>query len=98
MNDLLTRRRFLSAIAASVVAAGAPLPVGFPVDAADIKWTAPEAFYNVNSGPWKAAVLYDESTETTLMEMLKFAPDEELKDGDVVSIKWSSGRGILEYG
>lgn len=98
MNDLLTRRRFLSAIAASVVAAGAPLPVGFPVDAADIKWTAPEAFYRVNSGPWKAAVLYNKSTETALIETLKFDPDEELEDGDVVSIKWNSGNGIFEYG
>lgn len=30
MQDLLTRRRFLQALAASVVAVGAPLPIGFP--------------------------------------------------------------------
>lgn len=30
MSDLLARRRFLSALAASVVAAGMPLPIGFP--------------------------------------------------------------------
>lgn len=30
MTNTLTRRRFLSALAASVVAAGAPLPPGFP--------------------------------------------------------------------
>lgn len=41
MNDLLTRRRFISALAASVVAVGAPLPIGFPKEAfSDLKWTA----------------------------------------------------------
>lgn len=30
MTDLLTRRRFIAALAASVVAVGAPLPIGFP--------------------------------------------------------------------
>lgn len=30
MSDPLTRRRFIAALAASVVAVGAPLPIGFP--------------------------------------------------------------------
>lgn len=30
MSNYLTRREFFSALAASVVAAGCPLPVGFP--------------------------------------------------------------------
>ncbi len=30
MSDLLTRRRFIAALAASIVAVGAPLPIGFP--------------------------------------------------------------------
>ncbi len=30
MTDFLTRREFISALAASVVAVGAPLPIGFP--------------------------------------------------------------------
>ena len=32
MHDLLSRRRFIQALAASVVAVGAPLPIGFPKD------------------------------------------------------------------
>lgn len=45
MSDLLTRRRFLSALAASVVAAGMPLPIGFPrktvsFDTTDADWEA----------------------------------------------------------
>lgn len=30
MTDPLSRRRFIAALAASVVAVGAPLPIGFP--------------------------------------------------------------------
>jgi len=32
MSNYLTRREFFSALAASVVTAGCPLPVGFPTD------------------------------------------------------------------
>lgn len=37
-TPLLKRRRFLSALAASVVAANCPLPTGFPSDAGNGEW------------------------------------------------------------
>lgn len=42
MTDPLSRRRFLFTLAASVVAIGAPLPIGFPKDVTeiDLVWSA----------------------------------------------------------
>lgn len=45
MTDLLSRRRFIAALAVSVVSVGAPLPIGFPkkgvsFNSIDVKWTA----------------------------------------------------------
>ena len=37
----LTRRHFLAALAASVVAAGAALPIGFPAEFKELKITTP---------------------------------------------------------
>ncbi len=37
MTDLITRRRFFQALAASALAAGVPLPIGFPEG---VKWAA----------------------------------------------------------
>ncbi len=39
MNDLMTRRRFFQALAASALAAGVPLPVGFPREVGGYSWT-----------------------------------------------------------
>jgi len=36
--EFLTRRRFIAALAASVVAAGLPLPVGMPTTTATYTW------------------------------------------------------------
>jgi len=45
MNDLLTRRRFFSVLAASVVASGGLLPIGFPTAGpTNIKFDKWEAF------------------------------------------------------
>lgn len=50
--EFITRRRFLAGLAASVVAAGAPLPAGFPkpqrVQAVPVNWVA--EWENVSPG------------------------------------------------
>jgi len=45
MNNYLTRRKFFCALAAAAVAAGVPLPVGFPTRKLELgEWTAYDAF------------------------------------------------------
>lgn len=48
-DSLLTRRGFIAALAASVVAAGAPLPVGVPKPDA----TKPLRIFSQNGGEWR---------------------------------------------
>ncbi len=59
MSNYLTRREFFSALAASVVVAGCPLPVGFPTD---LIWTAAGA-NPLPPGTYAALILDIETRE-----------------------------------
>lgn len=59
----LTRRRFFQALAASVVAAGLPLPIGMPVEAAAPKVMPARPILTINKMPRFVRQIVDENPE-----------------------------------
>ena len=72
-RTLLTRRRFFQALAASALAAGVPLPVGFPKNAFGRTELAPVDAYIgewiILDGHWRVITDYNPATRTVTLSM-----------------------------